>query len=96
MISIASLPKSVSPTPAEDDLGSVTTHRGLCPTLHSTCRSVTLALSLRYMVPREFDCSEHAWGPGTQREIGVALPFMSMIQMDLPPGTVSLSKTSYI
>ena len=54
------------------------------------------ALSLRYIYPQEFDSAEHACGPGMRRDIGVALPFMSMIQMDLPPGTVSLSKTSYI
>ena len=47
-------------------------------------------------LPPEFDSAEHACGPGMRSDIGVALPFMSMIQMDLPPGTVSLSKTSYI
>lgn len=96
MISMASLPRSVSPTPAKDSPGLRRAHRGLCPTLHSTCWPVTLPYHSHTSNPKEFDSAEHACGPGMRRDIGVALPFMSMIQMDLPPGTVSLSKTSYI
>ena len=44
---------------------------------------------------RTWLCTTSCWTRHAEGHV-VASPFMSMIQMDLPPGTVSLSRTSYI